>query len=389
MTDLEDRIADELRTRAERTDVPPAPVDRLLAAGRATRRHRRRRTQALAAVAAVVAVGLAIGVPALVHRDGTSPGPVDHPTPTPSVKDPKTLDELPAGRAPVVPYLHEGALHVGQVVVPTTADQVVSAGGTVLVGRTRGEDRRWWLLVGTQLRPVPQLDGAAAPRLEPSGDVAVWTSYPDASTTRVTAWSPATRQEVGHVDLAAPYAACCGGGQLVELLGVDDDGAVYWRDSGSASQPPAAYAWVPGDQPRRLVGVGDSPGITPLGPITASGTYGDVAPDGRFRALGHLADPHAVWEGGGNEVAIADGSSVVVLRMDTGHTFPGPGVRMALPAGAEVTATSFESSDQLLVRVRGSARRHLVVRCPTDGGACERALDMPTPSRWVLPQPLS
>lgn len=80
----------------------------------------------------------------------------------------------------------------------------------------------------------------------PAGRRAAPRRHPDKRTTQVIAGDVRTGTEKAHVDLDAPYAECCGGGQEIEIHGIDLEDVVYWNDrSGKVS-------WAPGQQPRRL-----------------------------------------------------------------------------------------------------------------------------------------
>lgn len=325
MSDLEQQVVDELRRRADLMAIPVPRLDELERDGEALRARGRRRL-VLVAAASVVAV-VALG-PWLVSRSGKDPGPADpRPSGTPSSAPipARTLDDLPQGEPPSVPYVQAGLLHVRGAAIATAANVVLAAGDTVLVGRAGHQDAHWWLLVDHRLASVPELDGVFAPQVSPSGDLLVWTSYPDAQTTRVTAWDPRVRREVDQVDLDAPYAQCCGGGQQIELAGIDAHGAAYWHD---ARHSPDLDAWTPGNgSPQRV----PAPGEGVLGPTAPVAAFGDALPDGTST----------------NGIAVERDGSILV------DAFTDP-------------------------------RRHYVLRCFSTERRCERTLPPGRASSWVF-----
>jgi hypothetical protein len=281
MTAIEQQVTDEMHRRAALTEIPVPHVEQVVRDGEAVLSRRRRRIGVLGAAAAVAL--LVVG-PWLVTLRDDDQRPVDHPpspSPSPSAStSPVTLDDLPEGPPPEVPYLQGGSLHVDGAAIATGADHVLAAGSTILVGRVGREHVGWWPLEGHQLVPVPALDGIFDPHLSPRGDLLVWTSYPDARTTRVTAWNPETRRGVDHVDLDAPYAECCGGGQDVEIYGIDGHDAVYW------SKAPGITVWRPGSgAPGRLTGPDAVMQIAPTGPMVQADGPGLL---GEADEQGHL-----------------------------------------------------------------------------------------------------
>lgn len=327
MSDLEQRVVDELRRRADVMTVPHPHVDALERDGEALQARMRRRV-VLVAAAAVVTV-LAIG-PWLLSRDGSGPGPASpHPSGTPSSAPipARTLDDLPQGKAPAVPYLQAGALHTQGAAIATSANVLLASGPTVLVGRAGGQGAHWWLLDDDQLANVEELDGVRGPRISPDGDLLAWTSYPDSRTTRVTAWDPRSRREVDHVDLDAAYAECCGGGQQVELAGIDANGTVYWHDD---RHSPDVDAWTPGN------------GSPQRGPAPSDAILGPTAP----------------------VVALED----------------------VLPNGTQTYGIAVERDGSVLVDAFTDPRRHYVLRCDPAGDRCERTLPPGRISSWVFPE---
>lgn len=396
MTAIEQQVADEMRRRAAMTEIPVPHVEQLVRDGEAVLSRQRRRLGALAAAAAVAL--LVVG-PWLVSTLRDDPGPVDRPpspSPSPSATSspgPVTLDDLPEGSPPGVPYLQDGSLHVDGATIATSADQVLAAGSTVLVGRVGQVHASWWLLAGRRLVPVPALDGIFTPQLSPSGDLLAWTSFPDARTTRVTAWSPGTQREVDHVDLDAPYAACCGGGQEVEIYGIDGRDTVYF------SQSSGFQAWRPrAGEPHRLTGADAVMQIAPTGPMVQSdgiGLLGKVDDQGHWSKVADLpTDQSATWSPDGALMAYAgDEHGDVLFKQAPTDAWVldvagGRKTRLVLPAGVTADALTFESDEHLLVDAFFLPEVHDVLRCSTADGRCERTLPAGQ-NTWVFPQGLS
>jgi hypothetical protein len=347
-------------------------------------------------LAAAAAVALLVIGPWLLTLGPHDQGPVDHPPsrrPSPSATtspDAITLDDLPEGSPPGVPYLQDGSLHVDGVVVATSADQVLAAGKTVLVGRVAEQHAAWWQLVGHRLVPVPVLDGIFGPHLSPSGDLLTWMSYPDARTTRVTAWNPETQHEVDHVDLDAPYAECCGGGQDVEIYGIDGQDTVYFAKLSSF------MTWRPGTRaPIRFTGPDAVMQIAPTGPMVqadGTGLLGEVDEHGHWSKVADLpTDQSATWSPSGTLMAYGgDEHGDVLFKQSPTDEWVldvtgGSKTRIVLPAGVRTDALTFESDKQLLVDAFFLPKVHYVLRCSTTDGHCERTLPSGR-TTWVFPQ---
>jgi hypothetical protein len=309
---------------------------------------RRRRLLGALVVATFVVLAIIVAATGWPVDDATTPTPSDG-TPHGAASDPAPisqadgLDTLPQGLPPRVPYLLEGTLHVDELTVPTDANRLLSAGDTVLVGRTGEDSARWWLLDGAELVPEPDLDGVRTPVLAPSGGVVAWTAHPDSRTTRIVAWDPGTRSGIGHVDLDAPYAECCGGGQLVELLGFDREDQLFLTDRGHDLQ------WRPD---------------------------GGVAPRPVTRVPDMITDRTQVWSSDGRLAATAPWVLDPVAGTRT---------RLAVPDGHAAESVAFESDQWVLGEVVVRPRRHELLRCAVRDGSCERALPTGT-ARWLLPE---
>jgi hypothetical protein len=369
--------------------VPPGERDR---APDGRRRSVPQRLRLLIVVAALVVAVVVLATSRSRDASSTPPPHDGQPKAPASSSAPVTpdeaLDALPQGPPPAIPFLRNGNLHADGITFLTRADRLLVAGDTLLVGRSDGDSAQWQVLDRTDLVPVPELEDVFTPYLSPLGDVLAWTSYPDEQTTRITAWQPSTRAEVGHLDLAAPYAECCGGGQEVEILGFDLREQVYFTDRHGYQ------VWRPGTgaASHRLTGVDSVAQLAPGGPVRQGGALGRVDAHGHWSKVADLpTDQGMVWSADGRLLAYGgDGTGAVavkepptdawVLDRDTGRR-----THLALPAGIPAGAVAFESDRWVLVDAVARPRRHYLLRCAVSDGACERALPPGRPT-WVFPE---
>ena len=352
-------------------------------------RARRRLVAVAAALATVGVLWVVTGSP--FDDPATSPTPSEHASPrrpasTAPPSPTQALDDLPQGLAPAIPYLHGGMLHVDGTLVPTRANRLLSAGGTVLLGRTREDAARWWILDGLDPVPLPELDGAFTPVLSPHGELVAWTSWPDKQTTRISVLDTTRMTEVDHLDLAAPFAACCGGGQEVELFGFDLRGRLYW------TQRTGIQVWRPGSgtSPQRLSGAEDMVQLAAVGPVRPGGTLGRVDAHGRWSKIAQLpTDQGMLWSADGRLTAYGadDTGRVASKRSPTDQWVLAPvsGTRthLDLPDGIRAEVVAFESDNAVLVDAFAGPRRHYLLRCSVSDGTCERTLPSGRP-RWTF-----
>lgn len=386
MTDpreLENNLTTTLHARADATPAPPAPIGQLVAAGEHRIAVRRRRRGLVAVGSVAAAVVIAVAVPIGVRGHGAGPKPaVPHPAPT-------TLAGLPTGAPPKVPYLDGGALHVDGATIPTEASQVVAAGDQVLVGRADDGIMTWQVLRDGKLVFQPRLKNASQAQISPDGSIAVALSYPDREHTVLTIVDLATgKVRPNPMTLNAPYAPCCGGGQEVQIQGIDDDGTVYY-----ASRK-GEVAWRQGVFPAHLTRKVSAVAATPAGVVDQRSDFtGQILKadsQGALRKVADLpVDQGFTMSADGGLVAFsvpdqaaektgADPTPGTVLDLATGRT-----ARLAIPADVtEPTPVAFEGDESVLVSVRapGSGRaagRHeVILRCAVDDGACERTVDL-------------
>lgn len=307
----------------------------------------------------------------------------------------ENIANLPSGPPPRIPYLHGGALHVGGRTIATGANQLLAAGGTVLVSRfSVTRPARWSMLTHGKLEHVSALDGADRPELSTAGDLVAWSWFPTKRFTRVTTWDPSTGRE-NHVDIDAPYAPSTGGGQTVELIGVDSRDQAFWRGPRGR-----IYVWRPGDHapaavPSRLAIMSVVPhGVVAQANsdhVTIGGVLGTVDDQGRFSKVRHLpVDQQFAWSPNGRFVAYAvdpirsqkfdvSATTGAVIDVRTGRRR-----LLALPPGSSGEPVTFESNSAVLV-IAGTYRHEYLLRCPTTGGACQRILSLGNGDGWRIP----
>lgn len=417
MTDqLEKDLSAVLHARATATEVPPAPIDRLVRDGESAAAAGRRRTGVLTAVAAAAAV-VAVAVPVGVHLAGDDSPTPTNPSPTqahssaapPSPSSPSSgpsrpagsghaatsLADLPQGAAPTVPYLDDGALHVGDLTLPTKADTVVARGDTVLVSRWRDGAGSWWILRRGALEFVPGLKNAMPSQISPDGRLAVSLAYPDSQHTRLTVIDLVDGGTASApLTLNAPYATCCGGGQEVVIHGIDSNGVVYFSDRRGT------FAWFPssgeqgGATPASL-GTVPAMAVTPLGLIeqgkhlTGRIVLYDASRRRLIRGPDLPVDQAFAMSPDGSLIAYgiaaqtADKLGLTATPLSVRDVATGVDTPLALPTDAEsAVPVAFESDESVLIEVRAAGKgfptsRHVVVlRCATSGRTCETAADL-------------
>jgi hypothetical protein len=137
--------------------------------------------------------------------------------------------------APVLPWLGDGALHLGDTTLPTPADQVVHAVGTTLVGLAGQSRSRWWLLDRDRLLSVLDEPAYVVPVLSADGGTAAWVAGREA-----TVYDVPTRTVLGRTRLTSPatVVAVANDGR-VGLTQGSRSGLLSWR----AGDEPAPASW--------------------------------------------------------------------------------------------------------------------------------------------------
>lgn len=373
MTDLQGQLADVFETTAGGADVPPLPLQEVLAWGRRLQQVRRRRTALWTAAAAAVAV-VAVTLPLALAGHGTKQAPQPaHQTRAPSV--------LPSGSPVTLPYLGGHQLHADGHTVATDADTILSRGGVTYV-RTGDDAWTWSHLVdgrlqqvsGTPTREQPWLGWHGA-QLSPDGSLLVVVTYPTQNSTRVIAYDTADDTEIAHLDLPLLFSNWTGGGNLLTLLGVDAHQQAYWVQEPTAGKGPETdWVWRPGQGAPVQLGepfTSQPYGVfrvPPAGPVLG-GTLGTVDGD-HWQPVGHVpGSGGGVWSPSGDTLA-RGGGSPALLTPSTGGT-----VTPDLPAPL-VRWIGFESDTDVL-GVVGSVEDAQLVRCHVHDGDCEHVQDLP------------
>ncbi|WP_309647871.1 hypothetical protein [Nocardioides sp.] len=312
---IEDRLAAELGSRADRLGTPHVEVSGLERLGR--RERRRRRTawaSAGAAVAAAVVIG---GVAVLAQPDArTAPGP------DPATDPPSQVVEEPGA----LPYLLDGTLHLGDRRIAVDPDwQIAFAGGTTLVGRQW--EGPWAVVEGDRLVGLPT--GITTPVgviLSDDGTLAAWVNTLGRTAQRVVLWDLVADAEIDRVEVEVEPDFR----DQLSLTGIDLLGRVTW----STNVLENLTVWRPGSEPVLVTGL---PGFYQRawpGGVVAGGRYGGIGDDGRFTVVGRVEDANgssSLWSPDGTTRVQVSGTSAVLLdlRQDAVIQFPDLGVRLS------------------------------------------------------------
>ena len=385
-----DLLQRELQLVADTRVLPVVDTDGLvrLAAGERGRRRRQlaRTTGAVAVVVVVAAL--------LLHLTGGSRPAASRPA-----RHPEALAQLPRGPQTTLPWWSGGELHEGSRVLPTNHAQVVSAAGTTLVGDAGVEDDHlaaaWWFVDGHDLVPLASsAQGVFRPVVSPQGDLVAWAEPLDATHRRLVLWSRATRRRVGTLRVRV-HLTCCGPQGDVDLRGIDPEGRVLFRTSGTL------WMWSPGGRVRRVRGIDASlydvqvwpGGVTwrpwnddRLGPFPVS--FGIVDARGRLHPEGTVPEL-GLWAPDGSRYAwpTESGSRVdgsrLLDRVRVRQLLTGESVTMRLPERVSYQLVGWESPTDLVIAVRRDTTVSIrgsdlpaqvqLLRCHADTGACETA----------------
>lgn len=395
MDTLETHVVETLTREADSVHVPSCPVDDLLARGERAARRRTRGGWTVGLVAAAVIVGLvaAFGI-AGVGRDGSAP-PANQPTPTSTTSTrpnpPLTLADLPPGAPPQVPWWHAGVLHVGTNTIRMRQPRMVTGGGSTLVVRNAGlATAQVFLVSGDRLVRLDGLEPVVA--VSPDGHYAVG-EIEAGNQIGFALWDLRTVRQIGQLVTRFQHSICCGGGDIIDTMGVDDTGmAILGEGNG--------WAWFRGTH--RLVTirlasetaiVGAAPVGVTVSPPQDAAKYAahpatwieSVASDGSLTRTGRVPSISATWSPNGQSLgALASGAGVPFLYD------PQTGARLRLDIPVDVQSDGpvvWESTQSVLVPTQDvrTPRSGALLRCSTSTGHC--ALVMRTEAGGVdLPQ---
>lgn len=336
---VERELAEMFAARAARVDVPPVPAALLDAE---PRRPRRRRAVAAGLVAAAV-VAAVVGVGLAQRRDDPRPA---HPP-----DGPHGLE---------VPYLLDGALHVGTRTLPTRGNQLVVTGDQVLVARAEENAGgiTWQRLAGDRLVALPYLDGAWSVQVSYDG-TRIAAPVTAGATTSLRLWDTADAAVVDTIPLSRRPAA-----EDSWLWGFDDRGRLFWQDGATQRMRNVAGAEV-------TVRLGDRHfgGLTPGGVVLVDGF------SSRTADLAAVTDDGAVEKTGEVPVsAIArwrDRDTLAYQQLASGlvdvYDVPS-GRRVPIDLGAGVSGTPVGwSGDELVVLAQGLDAQRVVAVDPATG----------------------
>ncbi len=380
-------------------DLPcPEPeTEQLVAAGRKARRRRVSVVASLAAAAVLVLVLAGLSF-AWAGRSGRAQEPVPaNPTTTstPFQAPPSDLqvwiDDLPTGAPPATPYWHDGTLNVNGEQIPAPYDTVnlQVAGDTILVGgyqagsvpyqgstvsgsnQAEANDPQWGIVRGDRIEPLPVPAGAQV-GLSVDGRILYWIVGTDAPNTKqFFTWDTETKSALASRTVQ--------GGQ-VELWGVDAAGNGYWQEDALSGpytrwdvradkvtatdltygpwDPPESFdgfvPWMPSADPYRspdgtkVVFTGSIPSDSPSDCCINQLRVRPVGPDDSL-------DP--------NDVTMLSLSQMLP-----------PYIHPIYLGDSNEYGVWWESNESVLLTIHGDSSTYLV-RCPADGGACQRAAD--------------
>jgi hypothetical protein len=314
---------------------------------------------------------------------GDRAGPAALPR-TPSVATTTAAD--PIGPPPEIPWWRRGVLHVEGRTIRTPLSRIVTGGGTTLVGATGDRGSTWRRVVGGRLLPFLSTPHATEPRVSANGAHIAWVTtrvlhrfnrYTTRTAFTVTAYDVQRGRQVGSATLTS-RATCCDAGGVVDVLGVNDDGAVVIYRMGGPS-----WMWWPGRAPvqirlplDRWLDASDQwpHGITYAihqdGWLPAA--YARVDHRGRVHRLGTVpVASTGKWSPDGTAYAFSPASKTRDYRARVWAA--GSVTRFDAPRAAQVFL--WESAQTVLLEGVGDADVDPIrlFRCDTSSGACERA----------------
>lgn len=267
-TTFEDRLRRSMRQGAGAAE-PPAPPD--LRAGARRRAGRRRSVVAVLGSAGLVAA--IVAVPQLWERRSPEAPPA---TPSPSARLALSIEDLPKGEPPTVPYLRDGVLQGAGRDDRWTGTSLIAGGDELLLE----DDRRWSLRTTSGFEA---LDGVVdIPALSPDGRTLVYVSAASGTGSGVALLALDLDGGVQRIGVRTLPAAPDGGGTPVRLLGVDNQRRVFWAvGSGDGER---FFVWWPETDRQQQVAFGwEGDRIVAVGPeevlvAHAAGRQGYVGP---------------------------------------------------------------------------------------------------------------
>ena len=303
-----------------------------------------------------------------------------------------SVRDYPVGTPAELAWLADGALHAGDVVVPTTADRLVSRGGTTVVGRYDLKRSTWWLAAdGGLVRLVTARASYVQAVISADGRWVAWLAQTHAVrvdrvtqrvTWRVTAYDVSARRVAGTLVLHGSIR-CCDLGGSVFVTGVLLDGRVVLADG----QQPGLRLWRPGSPLVRVRVRAEYAGGSDPWPLGVSfhhpgdgdsDRFGRVTDGGAATQVGTVSQT-ALWSPDGQRATSVTKDGEIDVQDVAGEAV----VRLAVPDGRGWWLVGWEDAGHVLV-ARGTPHRdatttyHAVLRCDAVTGACERVPNPPT-----------
>jgi lysozyme family protein len=332
---------------------------------------------------------------------GDQPSPRAASTPATTTPSSSAPTSRPVGSPTTLPWWSAGRLHVEGGVIATPLRQIVTAGGTTIVGRTTDTRSSWQILRGDRLVPlVARSQGGVTPVVSADGLHVAWTTsrtlrrldrYRRVELATVTAYDVSSGHRVASTDLRS-RTQCCDQGGVIGVLAVANDGSVLVHRNDDLS-----WVWRPGRDPvpvrqqarlRGVVGGGQWPGgVTWLTTDDGAGpaAYGRIDRSGALVRLGGLPQAFGgLWSPDGRRFAFQP------FGRPRGHpplVWSDGGLRpLQIRHAARIVGWESPRRVVYLAGVRGHrspTHPAILIRCDAGTGACEQA-GPPIP-RAVLP----
>jgi hypothetical protein len=326
---------------------------------------------------------------ALLWAAGCSTDKTDRDTratvPSPSTTA-SASDTRQVGLPPNVAWWSRGRLHVGEGVIRTTMRQIVTRGGTTIVGWATQHGSHWMILRELRLAELLSTRSLGVrPVLSANGLFAAWTTSVDThrydeldadTAFTVTAYDVGRGALTGSTVIES-RTSCCDGGGVIGVAGVDNDGSVV-----IGRYADRAWIWRPGDQPVQLTGRFRASGLSgndqwPGGVSWTTGSssggpaaFARISGDGEVTRVGRVPQAQGgLWSPHGTSYAYSP-----VLKTVTRPVVWRDGQRQVLRAPRGSWPVAWESDHRILL-VDGDLDdpSPRLLRCRTNDGTCEQA----------------
>ena len=349
-----------------------APSGDLVARGRAA--VRRRRLAVAGAVAAVLVVGTVV----------VTAGPGRHPSPPPPAEHPRSLQDLPTGMPPRVPYFSGLDLVTteGRQTRVRNHPRLMLAGDRVVYAGAGSPGIEFSRFDGTRKDAVDGSDhtnGVTDPvSASADGHWVASAYYGSTPPVQVQLFDMTTLRPVAIASFDTPANVCC---SAFSIAGIDNGGSIYALGSAAGAQSRVTYWRWDRDTGRmtRLRGLGGTiQSVRGNGDLVvqriAGGTtrdvLGSVDRSGTFHASTSVTGAMATWSPAGDRVVYAPERGPLAVLVRAG----GQTTRMRLPTDIRVRTLVWEDDTELLLRVADRDGLGWVLRCRATDGRCEIAV---------------